>query len=118
MILFGKRIKKDKKKHFNVYAVLLDNKTANFNKVVEVNPKKNPRLPCVYVGMTGLDPKKRFKNHKKGYKASGWVKKYGLKLIPKLYKELNPMTYEEAIKMEQKLAKKLRKKGYTVVGGH
>lgn len=106
------------KKHHSVYVVLLDTKIGKFDKVTRLNPKRKHRRPCVYVGMTGLDIKKRFENHKRGYKSSGWVKKYGIKLMPRLYKALNPMDYEKAVKMEVKLSEKLRKKGYTVVGGH
>ncbi len=68
--------------------------------------------------MTGIDPVKRFKKHKAGYKASRYVRKYGVRLMPELYEDLNPLTYNEAVIAEQGLARKLRKEGYTVVGGH
>ena len=71
-----------------------------------------------YVGMTGLAPEERFKNHKSGYKAAGIVKKCGERLVPKLYAHLNPMPYERAKRMEGFLADSLRKRGYVVFGGH
>ncbi len=62
--------------------------------------------------------KEWFKKHKAGYKASRYVRKYGVRLMPELYEDLNPLTYNEAVIAEQGLARKLRKEGYTVVGGH
>lgn len=35
-------------------------------KIRAANPDRDPAKPCVYVGMTGLDPQERFKNHKRG----------------------------------------------------
>ena len=110
--------KVSRKKHYSVYVVRLESRIKQFDKVFEVNKNRDLDLPCVYVGMTGLDPVKRFKNHKKGYKSSGWVHGYGIALMPALYKHLNPMTYKEAVGMEVRLAEDLRKKGYTVLGGH
>jgi predicted GIY-YIG superfamily endonuclease len=46
-----------------------------------------------YVGMTGLSPEQRFKNHKAGIKAARVVRKFGERLVPRLYKHLNPMPY-------------------------
>jgi predicted GIY-YIG superfamily endonuclease len=71
-----------------------------------------------YVGMTGLSPEARFKNHKSGIKAASVVKKYGERLVPKLYAHLNPMPFKKAQEMEVLLADSLRKRGYVVFGGH
>ena len=71
-----------------------------------------------YVGMTGLTPEKRFDNHKKGVKAASIVTRCGERLVPSLYEHLNPMTWEEAAKMEVQLAEELRQRGYLVYGGH
>ena len=68
--------------------------------------------------MTGLSPEERFKNHKKGYKAAGVVKRCGERLVPRLYQHLNPMPYRKAVEMEVALADSLRKRGYVVYGGH
>ena len=68
--------------------------------------------------MTGLTPDERFANHKNGIKAAGVVKRYGERLVPRLYAHLNPMTYEQALRMEQQLAEELRAAGYQVFGGH
>lgn len=71
-----------------------------------------------YVGMTGLTPEKRFANHKQGKKAASIVRRHGIRLVPRLYSHLNPMTYDEAKAMEPMLADSLRKRGYLVFGGH
>jgi predicted GIY-YIG superfamily endonuclease len=81
------------------------------------NPKRDGRAGY-YVGMTGLTPDERFANHKKGIKAAGVVKRFGERLVPKLYAHLNPMTYAQALEMEQQLAEELRAAGYVVFGGH
>jgi predicted GIY-YIG superfamily endonuclease len=91
--------------HHSVYVVFLR------------NPKGDGR-PGYYVGMTGLDPRERFRNHKTGLKSARVVRKYGERLVPKLYAHLNPMTYEKAKRMEGVLADSLRKRGYLVFGGH
>jgi predicted GIY-YIG superfamily endonuclease len=91
--------------HHSVYVVYLR------------NPKGDGRAGY-YVGMTGLTPEARFANHKKGIKAAGVVKRFGERLVPKLYAHLNPMTYEDAVRMEQQLAGELRAAGYQVFGGH
>jgi predicted GIY-YIG superfamily endonuclease len=81
------------------------------------NPKGDGKAGY-YVGMTGLSPEKRFDNHKNGVKAARVVRRYGERLVPKLYAHLNPMTFKRAQAMEEMLADSLRKRGYTVFGGH
>ncbi len=71
-----------------------------------------------YVGMTGLTPEQRFDNHKAGIKSARIVRKFGERLVPKLYAHLNPMAYAKAQQMEIDLAESLRKRGYLVFGGH
>jgi len=68
--------------------------------------------------MTGLSPEQRFENHKAGVKAARVVRKYGERLVPKLYTHLNPMPYKKAQEIEAMLAESLRKRGYLVFGGH
>jgi hypothetical protein len=68
--------------------------------------------------MTGLSPERRLANHKAGVKASSVVRRYGIRLVPTLYEHLNPMRYEDALRMETELAESLRKRGFQVFGGH
>lgn len=91
--------------HHSVYVVYLR------------NPRGDGR-PGYYVGMTGLTPEERFRNHKSGRKAARIVKRFGERLVPRLYSHLNPMSYEKAKTMEVWLADSLRKRGYQVFGGH
>ena len=91
--------------HHSVYVVYLK------------DPQGDGRA-AYYVGMTGLTPEQRFRNHKAGLKAARVVQKYGVRLVPKLYEHLNPMPYSKAVDMEVMLADSLRKRGYLVYGGH
>jgi predicted GIY-YIG superfamily endonuclease len=91
--------------HHSVYVVFLR------------NPRGDGRAGY-YVGMTGLPPEERFARHKSGIKASRYVRKFGERLVPKLYAHLNPMSYRDAAKMEKQLAIDLRARGYVVFGGH
>jgi len=104
--------------HHNVYVVLLDPAVGKIRKVRAANPKRDPKKPCLYIGMTGLPPEERFANHKAGIKDAPLVKRYGIRLLPELYEHLNPMPFEAAAQMEQDLAEDLRRAGYTVTGGH
>lgn len=104
--------------HHYVYVVLLDAKVVEHPSVKKLNPRRDPAKPCVYVGMTGLDPVERFANHKRGYKAAWTVRRYGIRLLPEMYECFNPMPFEAAAEMEEGLAEDLRAEGYTVTGGH
>jgi hypothetical protein len=112
------RAKLTSEQHHHVYIVLLDPSVGRLRKVRAENPKRDPTKPCIYVGMTGLMPEERFANHKAGIKDASVVKRYGLRLLPELYRHLNPMPFEAATQMEIDLAEDLRRAGYTVTGGH
>ena len=104
--------------HHNVYVVLLAPAAGRLRVVRAANPKRDPKKPCIYVGMTGLTPEERFSNHKAGIKDAWVVKRYGLRLLPELYAHLNPMPFDAAAQMERDFAEDLRRAGYTVTGGH
>jgi predicted GIY-YIG superfamily endonuclease len=73
----------------------------------------------LYVGQTWRDPDLRFDQHKQGYKASGAVRRFGVRLIPDLVEHLNPMRQWEAIELEAALAEAFRLAGVPwVEGGH
>lgn len=78
------------------------------------NPGYDPSRPCVYVGMTGLDPDDRFDKHKAGIRSNKYVRLYGLRLMPELYERHNPMPYNAARDMEVELGISLRAAGYGV----
>jgi predicted GIY-YIG superfamily endonuclease len=94
-----------KRGHHSVYVVYLR------------NPRGDGKAGY-YVGMTGLTPEQRLQNHKNGVKAAGIVRRFGERLVPRLYAHLNPMSYAKATEMEVMLADSLRKRGFTVYGGH
>ena len=102
------------KHHHSVYVVELDEAVLKQKKFCAANPNFDPYLSCLYVGMTGLDPEVRFENHKRGYKANWYVRKYGLHLLPQIYECYNPMRYEVAMAKEKSLAEDLRAEGYAV----
>ena len=89
--------------HHRVYVVRLD------------HPRAKGR-PCYYVGMTGLPIARRFANHKRGYKSSHVVYKYGVALALEWYAGIPAMTYEEAALTEPTLADDLRDLGFLVFG--
>jgi hypothetical protein len=100
--------------HHNVYVVLLSPRVLQEAKFRRCNPQYDATKPCVYVGMTGLDPDDRFDKHKAGIRAARYVTLYGERLLPELYACYNPMPYNAARDMEVELAIGLRDKGYGV----
>lgn len=109
---------------YQVYVVELSKRAFTENyRFRNANPQFNGVLECLYVGMTSKTPTERFKQHKtgyvnaKGHKLSAYiVQKYGAYLRPSLYDQINlkPMTRQQALLMEEKLALELRRKGYAV----
>ena len=73
---------------------------------------------ALYVGKTIRKPEERFQQHKDGYKASRYVKKYGVSLLPDLFEHLNPMSAAEATELEVSIAEALKKAGVPTYGGH
>ena len=109
---------------YKVYVVELSKRVFSENyRFRAANPQFNGVLECLYVGMSSKTPAERFKQHKtgatskQGHKLSAYiVEKYGSYLRPSLYDHINlkPMTRQEALLMEEKLAWDLRRKGYAV----
>ncbi len=98
----------------HVYVIELDESVKSHRKFVAANPGHDPTLPGLYVGRTGLTPEERLEKHKTTPKGSRLVKRFGKRLRPDLYEHLNPMTYEEVVKMEVAHAEALRTQGYAV----
>jgi hypothetical protein len=109
---------------YQVYVIELSKRVFTENTRFRVaNPQFNGVLECLYVGMTSRTPAERFEQHKtgyvnkKGHKLSAWiVQRYGIYLRPSLYDHINlkPMTKQQALLMEKKLALDLRRQGYAV----
>jgi hypothetical protein len=100
--------------HYHVYIVELSKAVLHEGRFKRSNPDYLSGMPCVYVGMTGLEPDVRFDKHMAGIQSNRYVRKYGLRLMPELYEAYNPMPYEAAREMEVELAIDLREAGYGV----
>jgi hypothetical protein len=98
----------------HVYVIELDRAVLKHKKFVTANPDYDQEKACLYVGMTGKSPDERLAQHKAGYKASRFPRKYGRWLRRRLYERFNPMTYEEACAKEIELAEDLRQRGFAV----
>jgi len=99
-----------------VYVIELESGVLKKKKFLEKNPDMKKGKLCVYVGSTGIDPQIRFEQHKRGYKASKFVKKFGKclrpDLVPKYNKPFKNSTESEAA--EARHALRMRKRGYGV----
>jgi hypothetical protein len=103
-----------KKPHYHVYVIELSKDVLDKPRFMRSNPDYVFGKPCVYVGMTGLDPDVRFDKHKAGIQANKYVTEFGLHLLPKLYEHYNPMDYADAQYIEVDLGITLREAGYGV----
>ena len=101
-------------KHYSVYVIELSKDVLYEAKFKKCNPDYITGKPCVYVGMTGLDPDVRFDKHKAGIQSNKYAKQYGLRLWPDLYEAYNPMSYVAAQGMEVELGIMLREAGFGV----
>lgn len=103
-----------RRKHYHVYVIELSRDVLHEGKFRKRNPGYIPGKPCVYVGMTGLDPDLRFDKHKAGIQSNRYVMEYGLRLLPDLYEDFNPMSYDEACEREIEIGIDLREAGFGV----
>lgn len=99
-------------KHYSVYVIELSKDVLDEPGFRKCNPDYRTGKPCVYVGMTGLDPDIRFDKHKAGIQSNRYAKKYGLRLLPDLYEAWNPMSYDDACEREVELGIELREAGF------
>ena len=100
--------------HHNIYIVLLDNAVLENWRFRKANRHYRGGKPCLYVGMTGLKPEMRFRNHKRGHKSNFYVRRYGVRLLTDLCRGFNPMPYKLAQVVEAEMAEKLRSRGFAV----
>ncbi len=100
--------------HHHVYVVALSPEVLHEARFRKNNPNYIDGKPCVYVGMTGLDPDVRFDKHKAGIQANRYVQQYGLHLLPDLYEAFNPMRYDDAVDKEIEIGIDLRSAGFGV----
>lgn len=85
--------------------------------VIELAPeagrRRDPRIPWVYVGSSARDPEIRFDQHRRGYRSSGLVKRFALRLRPDLYDDLGPFRgSKKAAEAELLRARELARCGF------
>jgi hypothetical protein len=102
------------RKHHHVYVVELSKDVLLEPRFRKNNPGYIEGKPCVYVGMTGLDPDVRFDKHKAGIQSNRYVQLYGQRLLPDLFEAFNPMSYEDAVDREIDIGIDLRSAGFGV----
>ncbi len=100
--------------HYHVYVIELSKDVLFEARFRKNNPNYVDGKPCVYVGMTGLDPDVRFDKHMAGIQANSYVTRYGLRLLPDLYEAFNPMRYDDAVDKEIEIGIDLRSAGFGV----
>jgi hypothetical protein len=103
-----------KRGHHNVCVIELTKDVLQEVKFLKANPGYMQGKPCVYVGMTGLDPDIRFDRHKAGIQHNSYVLRYGLHLLPDLFEGFNPMSYKAAVDREIEIGISLREAGFGV----
>lgn len=103
-----------RRNHYHVYVIELSKDVFHEGRFKKANPGYVTGKPCVYVGMTGLDPDVRFDKHKAGIQSNRFAQEYGLRLMPDLYEAFNPMSYSAARDMEVEIAIDLRESGFGV----
>ncbi len=76
-------------------------------------PRRDPRIPWVYVGSSSRDPELRLSQHRRGYKSSRLVKRHALRLRPDLYEDLEPLrTSALGVEAEEARARELAACGF------
>jgi hypothetical protein len=100
--------------HYHVYVIELSKDVLCEARFRKANPAYIAGKPCVYVGMTGLDPDVRFDKHKAGIQSNRFVREFGLRLLPELYELYGPLSYDDARALEVELAIDFREGGYGV----
>src|SRR3569832_675299 len=100
--------------HYHVYVIELSNDVLYEGRFKIANPGYVMGKPCLYVGMTGLDPDIRFDKHKAGIQSYRFVKEYGLRLLPELYELYGLLSYENARTQKKKQTNENQKTGYGV----
>ena len=69
-----------------------------------------------YVGETSQAPRKRFAQHRCGFKAGRAAKRFGICLLPALFERFNPFDCNAADKLEFQLGREFRRCGLWVKG--
>jgi predicted GIY-YIG superfamily endonuclease len=99
--------------HHCVYAIELDRAVWKNRSFRERNPG-GATGGCLYIGVTGLTPERRFERHRMGTQSGRFVRAHGLRLRLDLVEGFSRLPYRIAACMEPKLAAWLRAQGFGV----
>jgi hypothetical protein len=98
----------------NIYVIQLDPSVLEKRAFKEKNPNYQSGKDCLYVGTSIYPPEERYAQHKSGEKASSYVKNYGLRLLPELYRDQPILTANNYVEEEKAYAEALRIQGHAV----
>jgi hypothetical protein len=97
----------------NLYVIQLDPLVSKDSKAFrEKNPNYKADKHCLYVGSSAHTPEKRFAQHKAGIRSNRYAKRYGLKLLPELYRDQPILTANNYVEEEKAYAEALRIQGH------
>ena len=96
----------------HVYVIELDREVLNKKDFVKENPGYVEGQPCVYVGMSVHEPNIRYEQHKSGYKANRFARRYGMYVRAKRCR--SGLTWKQAVHAEVAVAEALRSEGWAV----
>jgi hypothetical protein len=99
---------------YRIYVIRLESEVRKAKRFRVANPSAREDAECLYVGMTICSAEERFDQHKRGYKACSFVRKYGKELASELFPGSELLPLEAAKKLEVDHAESLRKQGYAV----
>lgn len=75
--------------------------------------RRDPRIPWVYVGSSARSAEQRFEQHRRGYRSSGLVKRFAVRLRPDLYEDLGSFRgSRQACRAERARARELAGCGF------
>ena len=99
---------------YRIYVIRLSPEVSKAKRFRVANPSARVDAECLYVGMTICSAEERFNQHKRGYKACAFVRKYGKELASELFPGSELLPLEDAKKLEVDHAEYLRGQGYAV----
>jgi predicted GIY-YIG superfamily endonuclease len=97
----------------SVYAIELDRAVWKSRAFRERNPG-GAASGCLYIGVTGLTPERRFERHRAGTQSGRFVRAHAVRLRLDLVEGFSRLPYRIAASMEPKLAAWLRAQGFAV----
>ena len=101
------------KGHHSLYAIELDPAVWKARAFRDRNPG-GAASGCLYIGLTGLRPERRFDRHRAGKQSGKFVRVHGIRLRLDLVEGFSRLPFKIAAWMEPKLAAWFRAQGFGV----